>query len=575
MDSTHENNRHKTIRESINENETQITKDDKTSAGISHDIDYVLEKIVGSGGWGQWIVMLACYPIGLCSGYPLLLHMFAAFEPSHRCFIPQCDNYNSTTQFDAQWVADILPTSSKSNEIFNAETIVDPCKMYSVIKPSGRCNAISFNLSSTIQCDSFIYDNSVFQETLTSKFDLICEDDHKHRFLGTLMMLGLLFGSLVGGQLGDRIGRKRTMLLAVTIIIPTTMFGGFSPNYPAYAILRFVSCSCLPLIWVCRGNLILELFGTEHRKWVIFVLDFTSALSQIVVVLIIYLERHWKYMHIWAGVACAVSLPCFLLVPESIRWLVFNGRRREAEIILFRIAKRNGKKLNSGQQQEIQRILERVEIDAKETHENLNPLHMLKDEKWKNTFILVLSWVSVCLGVYTLTFNSTKLSGNIFINQTLAATCDLPGTFVLLLTLKYFRRKTNFFYTQFGLGIACLALAFIPKERYIAVLIVYLCGKCLGEMAFVLCWMITSEMYPTNLRSQAVGTCSTVARIFGSVAPFMAKLSFYWRPLPMLILGFPSVMAAFLVYFLPETKYSNLPSTMKECRKQDKSLYNK
>ena len=118
----------------------------------------------------------------------------------------------------------------------------------------------------------------------------MCENDNKRRFLGTLMMLGLLVGSLVGGQLGDRLGRKRTMLLAITLIAPLTMFSGFSPNYVTYAILRFVCCCCLPLVWVCKGPLTLELFGTKYRKWVIIAQDFVSALSQMVLVLIIYYE---------------------------------------------------------------------------------------------------------------------------------------------------------------------------------------------------------------------------------------------------------------------------------------------
>ena len=62
------------------EEEAQDTDDDNISMGIDH----ILETIVGGGGWGQWIVVLAIYPIGICSGIPLLLHMFAAFEPTHR-----------------------------------------------------------------------------------------------------------------------------------------------------------------------------------------------------------------------------------------------------------------------------------------------------------------------------------------------------------------------------------------------------------------------------------------------------------------------------------------------------------
>ena len=53
MDSTNEQDRHNSLADNVNENENQITKGDQTCDEISHDIDYVLENIVGSGGWGQ------------------------------------------------------------------------------------------------------------------------------------------------------------------------------------------------------------------------------------------------------------------------------------------------------------------------------------------------------------------------------------------------------------------------------------------------------------------------------------------------------------------------------------------
>ena len=79
-----------------------------------------------------------------------------------------------------------------------------------------------------------------------------------------------------------------------------------------------------------------------------------------------------------------------------------------------------------------------------------------------------------------------------------------------------------------------------------------------------LVWLITAELYPTNLRSQALGLCSTTARIFGLVCPFVATLAIYWKPLPMLVLGLPSLIAGSMVYFLPETKGKELPQTMKD-----------
>ena len=59
-----------------------------------------------------------------------------------------------------------------------------------------------------------------------------------------------------------------------------------------------------------------------------------------------------------------------------------------------------------------------------------------------------------------------------------------------------------------------------------------------------------------------MGLCSTTARIFGLVCPFVATLAIYWKPLPMLVLGLPSLIAGSMVYFLPETKGKELPQNM-------------
>ena len=81
----------------------------------------------------------------------------------------------------------------------------------------------------------------------------------------------------------------------------------------------------------------------------------------------------------------------------------------------------------------------------------------------------------------------------------------------------------------------------------------------------MLVWLVTTELYPTNLRSQALGTCSTIARVFGIVCPFVANLAVFWKPLPMVALGIPSLIAAGLIItFLPETAGKELPQNMAE-----------
>ena len=75
--------------------------------------------------------------------------------------------------------------------------------------------------------------------------------------------------------------------------------------------------------------------------------------------------------------------------------------------------------------------------------------------------------------------------------------------------------------------------------------------------------MITSELYPTNLRSQAVGSSSMIARIFCLCAPFLGPLAKIWQPLPMLIIGVPILIAGLLILKLPETHNKVLPQSVK------------
>jgi len=66
-------------------------------------------------------------------------------------------------------------------------------------------------------------------KTLTTEIDLVCGENLKRRLLSTVLMLGkllplaktalsmiqlgLFFGSIIGGHIGDRLGRRKTLLV--------------------------------------------------------------------------------------------------------------------------------------------------------------------------------------------------------------------------------------------------------------------------------------------------------------------------------------------------------------------------
>ena len=259
-------------------------------------------------------------------------------------------------------------------------------------------------------------------------------------------------------------GRKVTILGAHLVMIPVVMFGGFSPNYATYAVLRLVSATCLPIMWISGHVLTLELFGKEYRQTIAMVKDFFAPMSELVLVVIIYTTRQWTYIHIWAGLGCLLPLPLYFILPESPRWLAVNGRKKNAEEILTKIGRRNGKDMSDCQIEIIRNTLASIEkvANTREGQENLSPLDMFRPTHIVKTLILLFNWVTIVVGVYTLSLNATKLSGDLFLNYSLVVLAgSFPGTFALLISLKLFGRRFNLFYTQFVLGNNILLLGYL------------------------------------------------------------------------------------------------------------------
>ena len=148
------------------------------------------------------------------------------------------------------------------------------------------------------------------------------------------------------------------------------------------------------------------------------------------------------------------------------RWLASNGKKEIAEDILLKIARWNKKHITVDERQEIRRILTNIEEDSSQTSETkLNVVNMFKGKNFKNTLIMLLNWVTVNVGTYTLLLNTTKLNGDLFINFILSTLIgEFPGVFVLMVTMKFFGRRMNMFLMQAILGTCCIIMAFLPKS---------------------------------------------------------------------------------------------------------------
>ena len=152
--------------------------------------------------------------------------------------------------------------------------------------------------------------------------------------------IGALLGSLAGGELADRLGRKRTVLGAAALFTIGAAVQYLAPNTAVLVIGRLVIGAGVGVAAVAAPLYAAELAPAHLRGR--FVSGYQLAIT--VGIFLAYLvngqlsaEADWRLM---LGAAAVPGIALFvigLMAPESPRWLMLKNRRAEATSELHRL----------------------------------------------------------------------------------------------------------------------------------------------------------------------------------------------------------------------------------------------
>lgn len=151
---------------------------------------------------------------------------------------------------------------------------------------------------------------------------------------------GTMIGSFIWGWLGDRIGRRASILLAAIIFIATSTCG----TMPEYW-MNLITCFCMGLgvggMLPITFALLSETVPRKHRGWMMVLIGSDIAGAYIIVS---WLASTWASpQHFGWRLLWLVGLPTGLVLillnrwmPESPRFLLKHGRDQEASAVLQR-----------------------------------------------------------------------------------------------------------------------------------------------------------------------------------------------------------------------------------------------
>ncbi|XP_068187375.1 organic cation/carnitine transporter 2-like [Antennarius striatus] len=510
------------------------------------------------GEWGrfqQQTFFLLCLTV-IPNGFVSLSIVFVADTPPHRCLIPVDVNLtpawrNSSIPLEEDGRGALVPSQCRRYLLRDVQSFSD----------RGLLPGVDVNLSgvATEGCvDGWEFDRTTYESTISTEWDLVCDETWKTPMSTSVFFCGVLLGSLISGQVSDRFGRKPVLFFAIGVQTVFAFIQVFSSSWAMFCVIFFTQGVAQVSRYVSAFVLGTEILSPRVRT--IFStagINLFFCVGYMLLPLVAFFIRGWRMLLLGLALPGVFFLPLWWCVTESPRWLLSQGRVEEAEAIVKQAAKRN----RTEPPAVIFGPLHKEHKTERRKAHNICDLLRTGNIRWLSLTLWVV-WNSLTISYYVLSLNTANLHGNAYFNCFLSAAVEIPAYMLSWVMFRWCSRRLSLFSTLFMGGLVILLTQIIPANlMYIAVMLEMI-GKFSVTTAFSVMYAYTAEVYPTVLRNTALGTCSMASRIGSIIAPYIIYLRSYSVSLPYILIGSLTVLSALLSLLLPESYGMPLPDTI-------------
>jgi len=328
------------------------------------------------------------------------------------------------------------------------------------------------------------------------------------------------------------------------------LLASFAQAYWLYVLLRVLVGVCVGCGTLCAYVLTVEYVGKRHRHVAGTALWFFWPTSLMMMALLAYLIRDWRTLNIVGAAPGLLQIFLWWFIPESSRWLLVNGKEKEAAEQLARVAKFNRKKMPQEKlyvRDEVQRLgdIRDLFISLKMT---------------SRTLISWFSWFVIAMVYYAVSFSAGAYGGNRYLVFFLTSLVEIPSNYTAIVACKKIGRKKTII---IGLIISAIASAIavlfqsdLSNKGFLVARIIFatVIAKFFINMAFATIYVFSTELFPTVVRNVGVGTSSAVGRVGSMAAPYVIWLVRFHVLVPYSLIAVLCFAASVLCFLLPETK---------------------
>ncbi|OTG86579.1 MFS transporter [Acinetobacter sp. ANC 3832] len=336
--------------------------------------------------------------------------------------------------------------------------------------------------------------------------------------LASTALAGMMFGAMIFGSLADKIGRKKVIMICIVLFSGLTFAGGFASNPTEFAILRFLAGLGIGGVMPNLVALTSEYAPQRMRSTLVTTMFSGYAVGGVMAALLgswFTPNFGWQIMFFIAGIPLLLLPIIWKFLPESLTFIVKQGRQDQARQIVRRLAPDVSIQENT--------LFELSKIDVPES---ANVASLFRRGRTKNTLLFWLAFFSCLLTMYALSSWLPKLmmtagysmdnSLMFMLAMNVGAVVGIVGGGIL--ADRYHLKPVLMFLGI--MGAIVMSLMGLQSNQFILYILVFLAGAAsIGSQ--MLLYSYVAQFYPLAIRSTGIGWSSAIGRMGAIVGPIL------------------------------------------------------
>jgi putative MFS transporter len=336
-------------------------------------------------------------------------------------------------------------------------------------------------------------------------------------------LIGIFFGGFLGGWLTDRLGRRKLYFVPPAVFLVCSLAQFWVQSGESAFFLRFLIGVAVGIEYPVAGSLLVEFMPRKYRGPRLAMLTILwfggAALAYIVGNLIMSsgAPDAWRYV-----LASPALIGLFLLVirigtPESARWLISKGRYQEAERVIKKVYG-PGFGLEN--------------LPEEPANQKTSLLSLLRSGYGTRMLFVAVFWSCSVIPVFAVyafaprVLQALNLTGSWESFGSVAITLlFVVGCIIATRIINSLGRRSMVIYSFLLSGLALLGLGAFSTASGPVVLSFFGAYALFIGGAQVLQLVYPNELFPTEIRAQAVGMGASLSRIGAAIGTWMVPLA--------------------------------------------------